>query len=191
MELAGRNSGLTGERAEVIEQTGARIVADMIQAGQGGDVLKLWAVTATKTGAGKGEQGGKSALASALERVSGQLSGPDSSRDQTGEAESDGRSKACAQGASAAQSVAPANQGHSGHQAASDGDQVGAISGELVAQGAGPYFAPQRTLPLADPSAGPGRAGRPGAPPHPPLPASRDRMEVGAAPSEKISGGRA
>lgn len=47
-------------------QTGAMLVDDMIQAGQGNDVMKLWATVALKETDGDKSESGKSTLAEAL-----------------------------------------------------------------------------------------------------------------------------
>lgn len=106
---AGRAKGLTGSDEEIAAESAAHIVSDMIQAGQGADVLKLAAVSAPATDQGEGN-GSKSPLLQALERLPGMQTGskpaqalPEQSSDpiNTGKTE---------QSATHTQSEAPDNQ---------------------------------------------------------------------------------
>ena len=52
-------------------ETGAMIVDDMIQSGQGNDVLKLWAAVASKEGNDSGDTASRNTLAEALSKLPG------------------------------------------------------------------------------------------------------------------------
>lgn len=76
---AGRiKHGLHGEDEEVAVETVAMIASDLIRAGQGRDVLAIYAQAAPKSD--EGEEGGKkSALVRALERLPGMVDVPERS----------------------------------------------------------------------------------------------------------------
>jgi len=73
LELAGRSKGMEGTREQVAEQAAAAIVSDMILAGQGDDVLKIWATVAPKNDDGEGGKGKQSTLAASLAAVGKRL----------------------------------------------------------------------------------------------------------------------
>lgn len=73
VEKAGRHVGLTGSREEVIEETGARMVCDLILSGQVRDVLAIWGQNATKDKEQNGDKNGKGSLVSALHQASNML----------------------------------------------------------------------------------------------------------------------
>lgn len=67
---AGRAKGLIGDEEEVATQSVAMIASDMVLAGQGRDVLAIWAQAAPK--GDEGDEGGKkSVLLAALESLPG------------------------------------------------------------------------------------------------------------------------
>ena len=65
------------ELEEAATQTAAMIVSDMIQAGQGNDVIKIWSQVATKD---NDDAGSKNVLAEALSRLPARSQEPDVSR---------------------------------------------------------------------------------------------------------------
>ncbi len=76
---AGRAKGLEGDEEEVATQSVAMIASDMVLAGQGRDVLAIWAQAAPKGDEGDPDAK-KSPLLRALERMPGLGSVPDSSQ---------------------------------------------------------------------------------------------------------------
>lgn len=76
---AGRAKGLEGDDEEVATESVAMIASDLVLAGQGRDVLAIWAQAAPK--GDEGEEGGKkSPLLRALERMPGLGSVPNPSQ---------------------------------------------------------------------------------------------------------------
>jgi len=75
VELAGRSKGLKGTRSEVIEQTGANMVCDLILAGDVKNVLAIWGQSTGKDSASSPATDNKSGLANALNQASKMLSG--------------------------------------------------------------------------------------------------------------------
>ena len=71
---------------EAATQTAAMIVSDMIQAGQGNDVIKIWSQVATKDN--DKETASKNVLAEALARLPARSQVPDESRNNTADDES-------------------------------------------------------------------------------------------------------
>ena len=82
---AGRARGLVGEEEEIAVETVARIASDLILAGQGRDVLAIYAQAAPKSDDGGEESGKKSALVRALERLPGMVSVPERSQPELGD----------------------------------------------------------------------------------------------------------
>jgi len=76
-----RAKGIDGEEEELAVEAVARIASDLVLAGQGRDVLAIYAQAAPKSDDGDLEPGGhKSPLVRALERLPGMVPGPESSR---------------------------------------------------------------------------------------------------------------
>ena len=70
---------------EAATQTAAMIVSDMIQAGQGNDVIKIWSQVATKDN--DKETASKNVLAEALARLPARSQGPDVSHNNNANSE--------------------------------------------------------------------------------------------------------
>ena len=148
LELAGRAKHLDGDRETVAREAAARIVSDMILAGQGADVLKLAAVMDRKSAADGGGDGEDSPVLAALRRMPGLAQGLERSTEEE-----------------------PAHD----TRAASDTYTPGTSDSNSGGRDPGVFFAPQ--LPLlgaaepADDDAGPGGGGGGGGgPPPPPAP---------------------
>jgi len=73
VEMAGRNKGLEGTREEVIEQTGAHMVCDLILAGNVRDILAIWGQNVTKGSNEAGNESKKGGLVGALKQASNML----------------------------------------------------------------------------------------------------------------------
>lgn len=73
LEMAGRSKGLEGSRVEVIEQTGAHMVCDLILAGNVRDILTIWGQNVTKDSGTGADQNSKSSLVGALKQASNML----------------------------------------------------------------------------------------------------------------------
>ncbi len=99
LEQAGRLKGLTGSPEEVATQAAARIACDMVLAGRGDEVLKLYAIATPASDDPPGGGGRKSALMEALERLPGMVGegaeGPETSLDGGDDSESSEQSTAC------------------------------------------------------------------------------------------------
>lgn len=89
LERAGREKGLTGSAEEVARQSAARIVSDMILAGQGADVLKLAVLAAPKVGENGDGNDGESPVLRALQRMPGMVVVPERSSQKTTQAQID------------------------------------------------------------------------------------------------------
>jgi len=106
-----RAKGIEGEEEELAVEAVARIASDLILAGQGRDVLAIYAQAAPKSDDGELEPGGhKSPLVRALERLPGMVPGPESSRAALDEKENAVIPAIQAQGATHPQSVVPSGQ---------------------------------------------------------------------------------
>lgn len=79
LAIAGREKGLKGDDEEVATEAAAQIAADLIRAGRGDEVLKLYAVAAPKGDEDGGGKGARSPLLEALERLPGALDAPQAS----------------------------------------------------------------------------------------------------------------
>ena len=110
LAIAGRAKGLEGEEEEVAVESIAHIASDLVLAGQGRDVLALYAQAAPKSDDGDGDERYKSPLVRALERLPGMVAVPESSQAGTGEAESSVIPAIHATGATHPQSVVPSGQ---------------------------------------------------------------------------------
>jgi len=174
-----RAKGARGEdEEELAVEAVAHIASDLILAGQGRDVLAIYAQAAPKNNDYDDAPGGhKSPLVRALERLPGMVTGPESARAASGEQENSVIPAIQAQGATHPQSVAPPGQ---------------------------PFFTPQRQLlppALTAPEAvrpsalvrGPDvrAAGRPGYPPPPGSPPSPLYTPVNTENFEKKSSAEA
>jgi hypothetical protein len=106
-----RAKGIEGDEEELAVEAVARIASDLILAGQGRDVLAIYAQAAPKSDDGELEPGGhKSPLVLALERLPGMVPGPESSRAALDATENAVIPAIQAHGATHPQSVAPSGQ---------------------------------------------------------------------------------
>lgn len=158
LNYAGRTKGLEGTPEEVATESAARIVSDMILAGQGSDVIKIMVMAAPKSEDGQGN-GKESPVLAALQKLPGLVNGPQSSPAEQADGETSRHPETCDASASDNESVADVQR---------------------------PFFAPQQTLPIVEPGApaadrtGPAR----GTPP-PPARVSPDTMGLGTENFEK------
>jgi hypothetical protein len=106
-----RAKGAEGDEEELAVAAVAHIASDLILAGQGRDVLAIYAQAAPKSDDGDDQPGGhKSPLVRALERLPGMVQGPEQSRADDGEAGNAVIPAIQAPGATYPQSVAPSGQ---------------------------------------------------------------------------------
>ena len=151
----------------------ADIARGLIAAGRGDEVVKLYALSVTKTGAGDDAQGGKSPFLAALARLPGMLAEAGNGTDPAQQAARRTplliESAACGAEPADRESDGPLFDG----RAAGDPDPAMAfgphqVQGQRASGAAGSSLLPQGTLGLPAVGRGP-RAGRPaGRPPHPP-----------------------
>lgn len=165
--LAGTDKGFQGTPEEIGIQTVAGIVSDMIQAGEGRNVLQLLALS--EHGGAGSSQGEDSALMAALKRMPGMSNGPDSSPVSTTAEQPPATARLNAPGTTDAQSAVRAGQ---------------------------PYFRPQQRLVLEGElvdAADAGAARSPAATPHPPFgqAGACDHIDQPKFEKSKSSGGAA
>ncbi len=141
LEQAGRLKGLNGSPHEVATEAAARIACDMVLAGRGDEVLKLYAIATPATDDLAGSGGRKSALMEALERLPGMVGegaeGPETSLDDGGDGEICEQSATCDGGSGDGKSdVAPSES----HPVTLD------AQGQVIGKGGGAFFDPQPML---------------------------------------------
>lgn len=106
-----RAKGAEGTEDELAVEAVARIASDLILAGQGRDVLAIYAQAAPKSDDGDEDPGGnKSPLVRALERLPGMVSGPERSQTEPGARADAVIPEVYSQGATYPQSVVPTGQ---------------------------------------------------------------------------------
>jgi hypothetical protein len=151
LAIAGRKRGLIGDDEEVAAQTTAHIVSDMVLAGEGRDVIKIYALATSKSDGAQPGAAGKSSLINALKRLPRGKSGPVSDVD-----DNDGMNNA--------------DNSDSYEQGAPDCQLVALVSGDddqAPGNDKQPFFSPQKTLELdvfADSSDSAGEFAQPGEP---------------------------
>jgi hypothetical protein len=144
LAIAGRKRGLIGDDEEVAAQTTAHIVSDMVLAGEGRDVIKIYALATSKSDGSQPGAAGRSSLINALKRLPRGKSGPVSDVDDNN-------------------SMDNADNSESYRQGAPDCQLVARVDGEEKQ----PFFSPQKTLELnnfADSSDSAGDIAQPGEP---------------------------
>ena len=127
LAIAGRKRGLIGDDEDVAAQTTAHIVSDMVLAGEGRDVIKIYALATSKADGSQSGNAAKSSLINALKRLPRGKNVRVSDVNDNGNIDNAGNSSGYQQGAPDCQLVARAH-----------GDDKQ------------PFFSPQKTLELDD-----------------------------------------